>query len=516
MIDFDNIPDAPGCYLFKDDSERVIYVGKAKNLRKRVKSYFQRNDLDPKTEAMVQRIDSLDFIVTDNEVEALILENNLIKKKKPKYNIDLKDSKRYAYIELTDEEFPRLLVARRRSGTGKFFGPFVSAATRDYILSTLNKTFQVRTCKKMQKKPCLRHHINLCQAPCAGKIDRAEYSEKMKAVELVLKGRTDELVRSIKREISEASAELDFERAIRLRNQIEAIEWLKEKQKMQLSKRYDEDIINYTIKNGRVYLILFNVYKGTLENKQEFEFDWSDKFLEEFLVQYYSENIVPSEIILPHEIDSSLISFLKVKRGSKVSVRVPKIGEKKQLLDLVMKNIEASFFSEIERLEDLKHKLHLTKTPIVIECFDISHISGTSTVGSMVRFKDAKPDKNNYRRFKIRTVEGIDDTRAIAEVVRRRYTRLLKEDSDLPDLIIIDGGRGQLNSADTELKRLGLEIPIISIAKRLEEIYLPGSTSPLRLPKKSKALKLIQEIRDEAHRFAISYSRLLHRKELLR
>ncbi len=516
MIDFDNIPDAPGCYLFKDDSERVIYVGKAKNLRKRVKSYFQRNDLDPKTEAMVQRIDSLDFIVTDNEVEALILENNLIKKKKPKYNIDLKDSKRYAYIELTDEEFPRLLVARRRSGTGKFFGPFVSAATRDYILSTLNKTFQVRTCKKMQKKPCLRHHINLCQAPCAGKIDRAEYSEKMKAVELVLKGRTDELVRSMKREISEASAELDFERAIRLRNQIEAIEWLKEKQKMQLSKRYDEDIINYTIKNGRVYLILFNVYKGTLENKQEFEFDWSDKFLEEFLVQYYSENIVPSEIILPHEIDNSLISFLKVKRGGKVSVRVPKIGEKKQLLDLVMKNIEASFFSEIERLEDLKRKLHLTKTPIVIECFDISHISGTSTVGSMVRFRDAKPDKNNYRRFKIRTVEGIDDTRAIAEVVRRRYTRLLKEDSDLPDLIIIDGGRGQLNSADTELKRLGLETPIISIAKRLEEIYLPGSTSPLRLPKKSKALKLIQEIRDEAHRFAISYSRLLHRKELLR
>jgi len=516
MIDFDNIPDAPGCYLFKDDSERVIYVGKAKNLRKRVKSYFQRNDLDPKTEAMVQRIDSLDFIVTDNEVEALILENNLIKKKKPKYNIDLKDSKRYAYIELTDEEFPRLLVARKRSGTGKFFGPFVSAATRDYILSTLNKTFQVRTCKKMQKKPCLRHHINLCQAPCAGKIDRAEYSEKMKAVELVLKGRTDELVRSIRREISEASAELDFERAIRLRNQIEAIEWLKEKQKMQLSKRYDEDIINYTIKNGRVYLILFNVYKGTLENKQEFEFDWSDKFLEEFLVQYYSENIVPSEIILPHEIDSSLISFLKVKRGGKVSVRVPKIGEKKQLLDLVMKNIEASFFSEIERLEDLKRKLHLTKTPIVIECFDISHISGTSTVGSMVRFRDAKPDKDNYRRFKIRTVEGIDDTRAIAEVVRRRYTRLLKEDSDLPDLIIIDGGRGQLNSADTELKRLGLEIPIISIAKRLEEIYIPESRSPLRLPKKSKALKLIQEIRDEAHRFAISYSRLLHRKELLR
>ena len=531
MIDFDDIPDSPGCYLFKDDTDSILYVGKAKNLRKRVKSYVQKSDFDPKTEAMVQRIDSVDFIVTANEVEALVLENNLIKKNKPKYNIDLKDSKRYAYIELTDEEFPRLLVARRRDSTGRFFGPFVSAAARDYILSTLKKTFQVRTCKKMPKKPCLRHQINLCQAPCIGKIGTAEYSDRMKAVELVLKGKTDELVKSKKIEMREASAELDFERALKLRKQIEAIEWLKEKQNMELSKKYDEDIINYIINNGRVYLILFNIYKGTLENKQEFEFEYKDEFLEEFLVQYYSENIIPAEIILPHEINGSLISFLNrtnsvrptssprlddVKRGSKVSIRVPKIGDKKQLLDLVLKNIEASFFSDIEKLDDLTNKLHLTKTPTVIECFDISHLSGTSTVGSMVQFRNAKPDKSNYRRFKIKTVEGIDDTRAIAEVVRRRYTRLLNENSDIPDLIIIDGGRGQLNSANAELKKLGLEIPIISIAKKLEEVYMSGLTFPLKLPKKSKALKLIQHIRDEAHRFAISYSRLLHKKELLR
>ena len=516
MIDPSKLPEHPGCYLFKDATGEIIYVGKAKNLRKRVKSYFQKNDLDPKTIAMVQRINSLDFIVTDNEVEALILENNLIKKNRPKYNIDLKDSKRYAYIELTDEKFPRLLVARRRDGTGRFFGPFVSAAARDYILSTLKKTFQIRTCKRMPKKPCLRHQINLCQAPCIGKIEHAEYCERIKAVELILKGRIDELVKSKKHEIAEASAELDFERALKLRNQIEAIEWLKEKQNMELSKKYDEDIINYTIKNGRVYLILFNIYKGTLENKQEFEFDCSDKFLEEFLVQYYSENTVPAEIILPHEIDGSLISFLRVKRDGKVSVKVPKIGDKKQLLDLVLKNIEASFFSDIEKLEDLKGKLHLTKPPIVIECFDISHLSGTSTVGSMVQFRNAKPDKSNYRRFKIRTVEGIDDTRAIAEVVRRRYTRLLREHSDIPDLIVIDGGRGQLNSATRELRKLDLEIPIISIAKKFEEVYMTGLTFPLKLPKKSKALKLIQQIRDEAHRFAISYSRLLHKKELLK
>ncbi len=516
MIDPSKLPEHTGCYLFKDATGEIVYVGKAKNLRKRVKSYFQKSEFDPKTMAMVSRIDSVDFIVTDNEVEALILENNLIKKNSPKYNIDLKDSKRYAYIELTDEKFPRLLVARRRGGTGRFFGPFVSAAARDYILSTLKKTFQIRTCKRMPKKPCLRHQIGLCQAPCIGKIESAEYSERMRAVELILKGRIDELVKSKKSEITEASAELDFERALKLRNQIEAIEWLKEKQNMELNKKYDEDIINYIVRNGRVYLILFNIYKGTFENKQEFEFEYRDKFLEEFLVQYYSENIVPAEIILPREISDSLISFLKVKRDGKVSVKVPKIGDKKQLLDLVLKNIEASFFSDIEKLEDLTNKLHLTKLPIVIECFDISHLSGTSTVGSMVQFRNAKPDKSNYRRFRIRTVEGIDDTRAIGEVVRRRYARLQREKTDIPDLIVIDGGIGQLNSATRELRKLGLEIPIISIAKRLEEVYMLELAFPLKLPRKSKALKLIQQIRDEAHRFAISYSRLLHKKELLK
>jgi len=516
MIDRSNIPENPGCYLFKDVSGRIIYVGKAKNLRKRVRSYFQKNDLDPKTEALVRNIDSVDFIVTDNEVEALILENNLIKKNSPKYNIDLKDSKRYAYIELTEEKFPRLLVARRKDDTGKFFGPFVSAAARDHILSVLRKTFQIRTCKRMPEKPCLRYHIDLCSAPCAGNIESAEYSERMQAVESILKGGTTELIKSKKREMKEASDRLDFERALKLRNQIEAIEWLMEKQKMELSKRYDEDIINYIVRNERVYLILFNVYKGTLENKQEFEFEYRDNFLEEFLIRYYSENTVAAEILLPQEIDSSLISFLRMKRGGRVSVKVPKIGDKKQLLDLVIKNVEASFFSDIEKLEALKRALHLPDIPVVIECFDISHLSGTSTVGSMVQFRDAKPDKSNYRRFKIKTVDGIDDTKAIAEVVRRRYTRLLKESSEMPDLIIIDGGTGQLNSGVRELKKLGLEIPIISIAKKFEEIHTPGLAFPLRLPRRGKALKLIQEIRDEAHRFAISYNRLLRKKELLR
>ncbi|KAF5428146.1 excinuclease ABC subunit C [Candidatus Methanophagaceae archaeon] len=510
-----NLPDNPGCYLFKDDSGRIIYVGKAKNLQKRVKSYFQNTDFDPKTAVMVQKIDSVDFIVTDTEVEALILENNLIKKNSPKYNIDLRDSKRYAYIKLTHEKFPRLLIARRRDATGRFFGPFVSATSRDYILAALKKTFQLRTCKRMPKKPCLRHQIDLCRAPCIGKIGSAEYSDRIRMVELILKGKTDELIKTKTRAMKDASDSLDFERALELRNQIAAIEKLKERQNMELTKRYDEDIINYIISNERVCLILFNIYKGTLENKQEFEFEHSDNFLEEFLVQYYSVNTVPNELILPEEVDESLHAFLKAKKGRKVAVKVPKIGEKKQLLDLVLKNIELVFFSDFEKLDDLKDAFQLPDTPVVIECFDISHFSGTSTVGSMVQFRNAKPDKSNYRRFRIKTVEGIDDTKAIAEVVRRRYTRLVKEESELPDLIIIDGGAGQLNSAILELKKLGLRVPVIAIAKKFEDVYMSGLTFPVRLDRRSKALKLIQQVRDEAHRFAVGYSRLLHKKELL-
>ena len=513
MIKLSNIPNNPGCYIFKDKSNKIIYIGKAKNLNKRVKSYFQKTELDPKTQALVQNIKSVDFFVTDNEVEALLLENNLIKKNRPKYNIDLRDSKSYAFIKITDEEYPRLLIARRkRMGKGKFYGPFIHANTRDYIIWTLKKTFQIRTCKRIPKKACLRYHINLCTAPCIGKISKIEYNDKIKMVELILKGGTKELLESLNEKMKNASEKMNFERALELRNQRDAIEWLSEKQKMERQKIYNEDIINYIIEKDKVYLILFNVYKGILENKQDFEFEYSENFLEEFMVQYYSDNNVPRELIISKELDSSLIDFLKTKRNGSVKITIPKKGEKKHLMDLVKKNIELSFFGDIEKLEDLKTKLKLHELPNVIECFDISHLSGTSTVASMVQFRNAKPDKSNYRRFKIMTVDGIDDTSAIAEVVRRRYTRLIRDFVEMPKLIIIDGGRGQLNSAINEINKLNLKIPIISIAKKLEDVYVPGLMFPMKLNKKSKALKLIQEIRDEAHRFAISYNRLLRQK----
>ena len=515
MIDVETLPNNPGCYLFKDDEDKILYIGKAKNIKKRVKSYFQKDILDPKTKNLVKNIDSVDIIVTDNEFEALILENNLVKKHQPKFNIDLKDAKSYAYIHLTEEDFPRILLARRKIGYGRFYGPFVSAQERDYILHFLRKTFALRTCKKMPKKTCLRYHIKLCDAPCIDRIPKEEYSRKIENIKLILSGKTNKLLKKLDSEMNNASEMLDFEKAIMIRSQITAITHLTERQNMQREKKYDEDIFNYRIKDDKVYLILFNIHKGTLVNKNEFVFDFHDEFLEEFIVRYYSESPIPKEVIIPKVVSDATSTFLSKEKKSKVTITVPKRGEKKQLLSLVLKNIEIAFFSDTKKVDELKKKLLLQETPRVIECFDISHISGTSTVGSMVQFRNGKPDKSNYRRFRIRTVEGIDDYAAIAEVVKRRYTRLKNMDEELPNLVIIDGGKGQLSSALEELERLELKIPIISIAKQFEEIYMPGASQPLCLAKKEKALQFIQEMRDEAHRFAIKYNRLLRKKELI-
>jgi len=497
----------------------VIYIGKAKNLKKRVKSYFQKKDLDGKTAVLVREIRSAEFIITNNEVEALILENNLIKRHHPRYNIVLKDAKSYAYIRLTDEEFPRLTIARMKDMKlkGEFFGPFVSAAARDYILGVLNKTFKLRTCKRMPKKPCLRFHLNLCPAPCVGKISQTAYDESIRKARIVLKGNALDLIRDINEEMKRASEQLNFEYALELRNQAEAVKRLQDKQNMERAKKYNEDIIFYIFKNDSAFVVLFNVYHGTLENKRAFQVDTGlspDEFLNQFILRYYSENEIPSELILPKEIDSATLEFLKHKAGKNVQITVPQRGEKKQLLDLALKNIELTFFGDIEKLEDLKDKLKMQDLPEVIECFDISHISGAAMVASMVQFRNALPDKNNYRRYKIKTVEGIDDFMAIGEVVRRRYTRLKEEGQPLPNLVLIDGGLGQLNAAAAQVKSLELRIPIISIAKRFEEIYIPGADEPLVLSRKSKALQLLQHIRDEAHRFAITYNRLLRKKEL--
>jgi excinuclease ABC subunit C len=514
MYDVTTFPTNPGCYLFRDADKKIIYVGKAKNLRKRLKTYFQKKELDPKTRCLMNSFDSVEFFITDTEVEAFILENTLIKKHQPKYNINLKDAKTYAFIELTDEKFPRLLIARQKQGNGKYFGPFVSALERDHVLQFLNRTFALRTCKKLPKKSCLRYHLQLCDAPCIGLISQDEYAKKIRNVCFVLSGKSKDLLKKLKQEMHTQSQRCDFENALVLRNQITAIQHLQDHQKMQRQHTFNEDIIHYLVRDRTVYLMLFNIYKGTLSTKNEFVFDLTPDFFEEFIVQYYSENPIPSEMIVPQKLSESLSAFLMHKRKKKVRIVVPRKAAKKQLLDLVLKNIEITFFGDVSKVEELQRQLNLQEPPQVIECFDISHLSGTSMVGSMVQFRNGKPDKTNYRRYRIRTVEGIDDVAAIAEVVRRRYMRLQQEQTASPQLIIIDGGVGQLNSAVCELDRIGLRIPIISIAKQFEEIYLPGSPQPLHLGKKEKSLLFIREIRDEAHRFAIAYNRLLRKKEL--
>jgi excinuclease ABC subunit C len=467
MIELSKLPTNPGCYIYKDKEARIIYIGKAKNLKKRVSSYFQRKNHDMKTIALVENIDSVDFIVTNNEIEALILENNLIKKHQPKYNIDLKDSKRYAYIQETDEEIPKLIIARKIGGNGKLFGPFTSGEERDNLIRLLNRLFMLRTCKKLPKKPCLRYHIKLCSAPCSV-VSKEEYMEQIDRAAKVLSGKTSELIAELKQEMKKASAEQNYEKAKLIRDQLSALDYLSEKQNMERQKKYNEDILNYIIRNEKVYLILFNIYKGTLINKQEFTFNYNPDFLNEFIVQYYSgigAGNIPKELIVPEEIDDSLKDFFEHKSKTKISITMPKIGEKKQLLELVKTNIEIAFFGDISKVEELKSKLKLNDSPNVIECFDISHISGTSMVGSMVQFRNGKSDKSNYRRFKIKTVGQIDDFASIAEVVKRRYSRLKEENKPMPDLIIIDGGKGQLSSAMQELNNLGLKIPTIAIAK---------------------------------------------------
>jgi len=515
MIDLSTLPHAPGCYLFSNNTGEIIYVGKAKDLKKRVTSYFQKKDHDPKTESLVASIDAVDLMLTNTETEALILENTLIKKHQPYYNIDLKDAKRFAYIEITKETFPRIGIARRTTkGAATYFGPFVSAAERDEVLRVVKRIFAVRPCRKLPKRACLRYHMGSCTGPCIGAVSKEEYHVQVDRASALLKGKAAELIKTLRIEMDERSRNMEYERALTLRNQIAAIERLGERQHVARPRQTDEDAIGYIVSGDTMYLMVFSVEQGLLAGKQEYSFDYREDAFEEFLVQYYADHVPPSELIVPVEIDAAIGPYLSEKKGKSVQITVPKAGDKKKLLDLVGKNIEHSFLKNELKVKDLQASLNLAKPPAVIECFDISHLSGTSMVGSMVQFRNGEADKKNYRRFLIKSVEGIDDFASIAEVVRRRYKRLIEEDGEFPDLIVIDGGRGQLSAAVGVEKELDLTVPVIALAKREEEVYLPGELLPLQLDRKGMALHYLQEIRDEAHRFAIAYNRLLRGKTL--
>jgi len=495
------LPEDAGCYLFKDKEGKIIYVGKAKNLKKRVSSYFQKKELDPKTSLLVSSTTDIDIFITGTEIEAFLLENNLIKKYYPKFNLDLKDSRRYAYLLLHDWDLPWIEVVRQREEKGNYYGPFVSGAIRNLVFDIITRNFKILT-----RKPSLKLRKT---------IDLHNYTERISQVKKILSGNVDDLILELTEKMKTSSLKTHYEYALSLRNQILALKTLKEKQVMEMHRLVDAHVLNYKIINDKVFLLLFFIRKGVLEEKQAFSFVYYEDFLNEFLVQYYDTALIPNELILPCEIDNILKEYLSKKSSHKISFLVPLKGDKKELLDLVNNNINSTFFAGSEGVLALQHLLGMQRLPKTIECFDISHLSGTNTVASMVSFKNGLPDKTHYRKFKINAETSGDDYLAMAEVIQRRYYGSLSKRLDFPDLIVVDGGLGQLHAAANVLTKKYKNLTLISLAKRFEEIYVHGKTEPLIVERKNKGLQLLQAIRDEAHRFAITYQRLLRNKHSL-
>lgn len=526
------LPDSPGVYIMKNSDGKIIYVGKAVVLKNRVRQYFhsQKNH-GAKVRAMVAKISDFETIVTATEVEALILECNLIKKYRPRYNISLKDDKSYPSIKLTlNETFPRIFVTRqiKRDGS-KYFGPYTDGAAVKETLKLLRKIFPLRTCKTFPKRPCLEFHIKRCLAPCAEKVSREDYFSIVHAAEKFLEGKTSEVQKNLSEKMSAAAAELNFESAAKFRDILLAVRKVSEKQKI-VTNSGDLDIIGLARLNSEVCAQIFFVRDGKVLGRENFLLsgaaDESDSMaVIEFIKQYYSRaEISAEEILLPTELSAEDEKILSEWLGVKLTE--PKRGVKKSLVDMANENAEKFLSERAERrelrdaqtlgaIEELKKFLNLPHLPRRMECFDISHIQGAETVASMVAFKNGAADKKNYRRFKIRSAEGKpDDFLSMREVVGRRYGKISAE--ELPDLIVIDGGIGQLNSALEIIRGFGHKVPVVGLAKQFELIFVEGKPEPVELPQGSQALYLMQRIRDEAHRFAITYHRKLRRARNLK
>jgi len=531
------LPDKPGVYLMRDQVGKIIYVGKAINLKNRVRSYFQLRGLSPKTEALVARIQTFETIVTASEMEALILECNLIKKHRPRYNISLRDDKSYPFVKVTwNEEYPRVYATRRVEKDGaKYYGPYASAGAMHETLALLKRLFPLRSCRSMDsRRPCLEFHINRCMAPCAGLIDAATYREMVQTVCLFLEGRSTDVEKDLKRRMLSASDEMKFELAGRLRDQLAAVRQVTEKQNI-VTGAGDQDILGLARLGAQSCVQVFFVRSGKMVGRDRFILSGGDaesdgEILAAFVKQYYSESsFIPREILTPVVLpETELLSAWLSERkagASAVHLLTPQRGTKSELVQLAGENAAEALRQRSEReaaltgkrsaaLQELADKLQLGTLPRRIECFDISHIQGAETVASMVVLTDGEPDKSEYRRFKLKTVEGSpDDFASMQEVTLRRY-REAKE--PLPDLIVIDGGKGQLSSALEVIRGVGLaDIPVIGLAKEFEHIFRENISEPLVLPRHSEALRMVQQIRDEAHRFAVTYHRKLRAKRNL-
>ncbi|MBI5305598.1 MAG: excinuclease ABC subunit UvrC [Chloroflexi bacterium] len=571
----DTLPTNPGVYLMKNEHGEIIYVGKAINLRNRVRSYFHAPyGQDAKVWRLVERIRHIEFIVTETELEALVLECNLIKKHKPHFNVRLKDDKRYPYIKVTwQEPFPKVFVTRRMEQDGaRYFGPFTAVWAVHETLDTLRKIFPYLTCDRditgRDKRACLYYDIGLCLAPCIGVALRDEYRAMIDRLCLFLQGKTDQVTAAIRAKLDEAVAKLEFERAARYRDQLQALARVAEHQKVVSMATVDQDVIAFARDDGDACVQIFFVRGGKLLGREYFvlegaEGENTDQVLSSFVKQFYDEAAyVPPEILLPENIDEAQIieQWLKNQRGQKVLLTVPRSGQGQELVAMAEENARITLSSlkaqwladetkQMSAVAELQDALGLANPPLRMECYDISNTQGTNSVGAMVVFERGAAKKSDYRKFKIKTVDGANDFASLQEVLRRRFKRLLdakasegergqrsavggqsaeektrkaisssaKADESwarMPDLVIIDGGRGQLGAVHEVLQELGIEgMNLISLAKQEEEVFVPGRAESLRLAKNSEALKLLQRIRDEAHRFGITYHRSLRAKK---
>ncbi len=507
-----DIPTDPGVYLYRDEQEIILYVGKAKNLRSRVKSYFSSIDQPPKTRQLLLHIRSIDWIVVNTEVEALLLENKLIKQHAPKYNIDLKDAKSYAYISLTREIYPRVLTSRKVHRKLESFGPYTDGFTRQDLQRTVVRVFKLRTCKNMHKRACLNYHINMCTAPCTGNITPEQYDKQVKDARAFLNGNYQHTIEQLNTQMQEASKTQHFEEALELRKQIASIRLLTERQIVDNERRFDQDVMVFRRVGEKMLALQMGVRKGVLLGKKEFSVDLQLQIEQEFLKAFYTANQIPREILLnkpvwlePDE-KTALEEFLAKKRLSPVSLTIPHKADKLALIKLAEKNLESGLEFDTA-LVDLQNNLNLPVLPRVIECFDISNLGTEHVVSGMVAFKDAKPDKKSYRKFKIKTVTGQDDFASMHEAVLRRYKRQIEENNALPDLIVIDGGPGQVSAAKEALQNIGLQTPLFGLAKEREEIYLPNDPVPKVFDKNSTMMLLLRKIRDAAHDFSLGYNR---------
>lgn len=534
------LPDRPGVYIMKDSQGKIIYVGKAVVLKNRVRQYFQSNkNHTPKVRAMVSHIADFEIIMTHTEVEALILECNLIKKHRPRYNISLKDDKTYPYVKVTvQEEFPRVFITRRVLKDGaRYFGPYTNATAVHESLKLLRRLFPLRTCKQLQERPCLEYHIKRCLAPCAGKVEKDEYDAMIRAVLLFLEGRTEEVEKELQYRMEAAAEAYHFEIAARLRDQLLAVRKIAEKQNI-VTGSGDQDAVGMARSEIGVVVQIFFIRAGKMIGREHFllrgsEEESDEAILTAFLQQYYHRAaFIPREVLLPRELpqeDRQLMEawLSEKKKRAKVQLVCPQRGTKHDIVVMAAGNAAKYLQDEAARIkqanaqtrgavEELGRYLGLKNPPERMECFDISHIQGSETVASMVVFEGGLPKKTDYRRFKIRSTEGKpDDFLSMREVTTRRYVGL--PEAELPDLIVIDGGKGQLSSALEIIRQQAghKKVPVVGLAKQFELVFREGESEPVVLPRHSQALYLIQRIRDEAHRFAITYHRKLRGKRNL-